>query len=58
MSNKYPDEICGNCVHFIKKEGQCRKYAPRGGEGRPWPSVQEKHWCSEFEGRPLPVEAV
>lgn len=50
MSNKDPKEICENCIHFVKEEGQCRKNAPRGVEGFPWPSVQEKHWCSEFEG--------
>ncbi len=58
MSNVNSEEICGNCKHFLKKEGQCRKYAPRGGEGRPWPSVQEKDWCSEFEGTQPSVEAI
>ncbi|MBL7146031.1 MAG: hypothetical protein ISS76_17475 [Phycisphaerae bacterium] len=48
MSNINPDVLCGNCVHFLRTEAQCRKYAPRG-EGRPWPSVQAKDWCSEFE---------
>jgi len=48
MSNTDTNEICENCVHFIQREGQCRKYAPRG-EGRPWSSVNKKDWCSEFE---------
>lgn len=52
MSNKNPDEICENCIHFAKEDGHCRKYAPRGGDRRPWPSVEKKHWCSEFKKIP------
>ncbi len=49
MSNIDSDEICGNCKHFIQRDGQCRKYVPRGGERRGWPSVDKEDWCSEFE---------
>lgn len=52
MTNKDPAAICENCEHFLQKEGECRKYAPRGGEGKPWPSVPPKGWCNEFEGKP------
>ena len=49
MSNKDPDEICKNCIHFVQVEGQCRKNAPRGVAGFPWPNVRKTDWCSEFE---------
>ena len=49
MSNIDPEAICGNCVHFVQGDAQCRKYVPRGGERRGWPSVDKEDWCSEFE---------
>jgi len=49
MSNRDPEEICGNCKHFLKEEGECRKYAPRDMGGRLWAPVKVNDWCSEFE---------
>ncbi len=49
MSNKNPEEKCMNCIHFITKPGECRKYAPRRGSGNTWAHVQAQDWCSEFE---------
>ena len=50
MSNIDPEEKCEKCKHFEKTElGECRKYAPHGGKGRPWSHVRKTQWCSEFE---------
>jgi len=55
MSNNDPDEICGNCVHYAKEQyGVCKKYAPRGGEGRTWRHVHVQEWCSEFDMKDSP----
>ncbi len=61
MSNIKANEICENCKHFFNEHGhtQCRKYAPRRGDGgKSWANVEKIDWCSEFEGTPPPVEAI
>ena len=51
MSNIDSEEKCEKCRHFANENDrtECRKYAPRRGEGtRSWPNVQKIDWCSEF----------
>jgi hypothetical protein len=49
MTNIDPKEICANCKHFLPKEGQCRKYVPRGAVCKGCPSVDKTYSCREFE---------
>ena len=60
MNNRDSEEKCENCKYFVKMElGECRKYAPRGGEGKAWSHVQAFEWCGEFKGKkPPPVGTI
>ena len=59
MSNIDPKEICKNCVHYENNPSECRKYAPRGVEGKAWPCIKNKEdWCSEFEVNPPEGEPI
>ena len=55
MSYNSEDEICEKCIHHAKN-GECRKYAPRGGADGNWPVVEDKDWCGEFKGTLLTIE--
>jgi hypothetical protein len=52
MSNIDHKAVCENCVHFSQKEGQCRKYVPRGAVCKGCPSVDKTDSCREFKKNP------
>lgn len=36
--------------HLIPECGECRRHAPTNHqEGLPWPPVEARHWCGDFE---------
>ena len=48
---------CQSCKYWGGKiarisMGDCRRYAPRPGDGHGWPRTNPDDWCGEFERQP------